>query len=72
MTVFPNGKHDDQVDSTAQFLDWFKRPFPGQGIYEYYRQLAQEAEERRKPPPAAPPSPAPGSMEWFAAQKKSG
>jgi hypothetical protein len=24
MTVFPNGKHDDQVDSTAQFLDWFK------------------------------------------------
>jgi predicted phage terminase large subunit-like protein len=20
MTVFPNGKHDDQVDSTAQFL----------------------------------------------------
>src|SRR5690348_9752281 len=29
ITVFPNGKHDDQVDSTAQFLDWFKRPFPG-------------------------------------------
>jgi hypothetical protein len=27
MTVFPNGKHDDQVDSTAQFLDWFKKPF---------------------------------------------
>jgi hypothetical protein len=32
MTVFPNGKHDDQVDSTAQFLHWFKKPFPGQGI----------------------------------------
>jgi len=68
MTVFPNGKHDDQVDSTAQFLDWFKRPFPGQAFYEYYRQLAQEAEQRRKPQPA-PPSPAPGSMEWFAAQQ---
>ena len=39
MTVFPNGKHDDQVDSTAQFLDWFKKPFPGQGIFEYYRRL---------------------------------
>jgi predicted phage terminase large subunit-like protein len=26
MTVFPNGKHDDQVDSTAQFLEWFKCP----------------------------------------------
>jgi predicted phage terminase large subunit-like protein len=51
MTVFPNGKHDDQVDSTAQFLDWFKRPFPSQGIFEYYRQLAQAAERTRKPPP---------------------
>ena len=29
MTVFPRGKHNDQVDFTAQFLDWFKRPFPG-------------------------------------------
>ena len=25
MTVFPKGKHDDQVDSTAEMLDWFKR-----------------------------------------------
>src|SRR5580700_5766376 len=45
-TVFPNGKHDDQVDSTAQFLDWFKKPFPGQGIFEYYREMA----EKLKPP----------------------
>jgi predicted phage terminase large subunit-like protein len=62
LMVFPKGKHDDQVDSTAQFLDWFKRPFPYQGLFEYYRQLAQEAEQRRKPQPA-PPNPAPGSME---------
>ena len=46
MTVFPNGKHNDQVDSTAQFLDWFKKPFPGQGIFEYYREMA----EKLKPP----------------------
>src|SRR5262249_36952566 len=71
MTVFPRGKHDDQVDSTAQFLDWFKRPFPGQNIFELYRQDAQRAEQRRKPQPA-PPNPARGSMEWFAAQKESG
>ena len=32
MTVFPNGKHDDQVDSTAQFLDWLKTPMPCWGI----------------------------------------
>jgi predicted phage terminase large subunit-like protein len=47
MTVFPKGKHDDQVDSTAQFLDWVKRPFPSQGLFEYYRQRAQELEQQR-------------------------
>jgi predicted phage terminase large subunit-like protein len=35
MTVFPKGKHDDQVDSTAQFLDRVKKPMPGWGIYGY-------------------------------------
>jgi len=25
LTVFPRGKHDDQVDSTSQALDWIKR-----------------------------------------------
>jgi len=34
ISVFPKGKHDDQVDSTAQFLDWFKKPFPGQGLLD--------------------------------------
>ena len=72
MTVFPNGKHDDQVDSTAQFLDWFKRPFPGQGLYELARMEAEQirAAQQRKPQPA-PPNPAPGSMEWLDAQQKS-
>jgi len=68
MTVFPRGKYDDQVDSTAQFLDWFKRPFPGQNIFEIYRQAWQAAEQDRKPQPT-PPNPARGSMEWLAAQR---
>jgi predicted phage terminase large subunit-like protein len=42
ITVFPNGRHDDQVDATAQFLDWFKKPFPGQGVFDYYRRKAQK------------------------------
>ena len=56
MTVFPNGKHDDQVDSTAQFLEWLQKPFPGQGLFELYRRedekLKQQGEEavKRKPP----------------------
>jgi predicted phage terminase large subunit-like protein len=70
LIVFPKGKHDDQVDSTAQFLDWFKRPFPGQGIFEYYRQLAEEAEQRRGVQPTRCEW-APGSMEWLAAQNRS-
>ena len=69
MTVFPNGKHDDQVNSTAQFLDWFKKPFPGQGIYEYYCRRAQELEEQRQPQPVQT-SWAIGSMEWAAEQNK--
>jgi hypothetical protein len=38
LTVFPKGEHDDQVDSTAQMLDWIKQagrappPMPGFGI----------------------------------------
>ena len=49
MSVFPNGKQDDQVDSTAQFLDWLKKPFPYQGLLEYYRQEAAKLEAQRKP-----------------------
>src|SRR3982074_1405152 len=46
MTVFPKGKHDDQVDSTAQFLDWFKKPFLGHAIFELYRRQAEQLQQR--------------------------
>ena len=58
MTTFPNGRHDDQVDSTAQMLDWFKRgagPSSNAGIFELTRQLAEEAR-------AAPTQPEPLSV----------
>jgi hypothetical protein len=46
LTVFPHGKHDDQVDSTAQMLDWYKQgaggPTSNRGIFELYRQRAEE------------------------------
>ena len=69
LTVFPNGKHDDQVDSTAQFLDWFKRPFPGQGFYELTRMRAQALEQARNPQ-TAQPNWAIGCLEWQAEQEK--
>jgi hypothetical protein len=50
LTVFPHGKHDDQVDSTAQLLDWYKRgagPSSNAGIFELYRQRAEEARRQQ-------------------------
>ena len=41
LTVFPNGKHDDQADSTAQFLDWCKKPGPNDGYYAWLRMTAE-------------------------------
>ena len=43
LTTFPNGKHDDQVDSTSQALGWAKQRKSGWGILEYYRQLAEQS-----------------------------
>ena len=69
MAVFPNGKHDDQVDSTAQFLDWFKTPMPGWAFFELTRQQVREFAQRRKPP-SVKTLWARGSMEWLADQEK--
>ena len=54
MTVFPNGRHDDQVDSTAQLLHWFKEgggPSSNAGIFELYRQRAEELRRGQMPGP---------------------
>ena len=70
LSVFPRGKHDDQADSTAQFLDWFKTPMPHWGIFEYTR---QEAEKLKNPikRQVVEMTLAPGSVEWFESLKKS-
>jgi predicted phage terminase large subunit-like protein len=56
LTVFPKGKHDDQVDSTAQMLDWFKQagsgPSSNAGIWYLYKELAEQA--RTQTPKPAP------------------
>lgn len=42
METFPNGKYDDQVDSTSQFFGWFNNVRVAfWGLREYYRQLAE-------------------------------
>jgi phage terminase large subunit-like protein len=63
LTAFPNGKHDNQVDSTAQMLDWFKGADrePGR-FYGYYRIFAKELPDRQTVKPA--PLPAGGFRRW--------
>jgi predicted phage terminase large subunit-like protein len=42
LTSFPNGKYDDQADSTSQALDWFKQhcTSPVYGLFDYYKREA--------------------------------
>ena len=41
LTVFPNGRHDDQVDSTAQAIAWTKQRSSTTGMLDYYRELLE-------------------------------
>jgi hypothetical protein len=43
LTMFPAGRHDDQVDSTAQALAWTKIRPPGWGWSEYCREQLERA-----------------------------
>jgi hypothetical protein len=49
LTVFPNGRYDDQVDSTAQALAWTKLRPPSWGIFEFYRQEHERATGKLPP-----------------------
>jgi predicted phage terminase large subunit-like protein len=40
LVTFPNGKHDDQADSTSQALGWLKNFMWEPGILIHYRELA--------------------------------
>jgi predicted phage terminase large subunit-like protein len=51
MAVFPNGKFDDQVDSTSQSLDWFKATSQNQelGLITYLKKSASAPEPEAVP-----------------------
>ena len=50
LTTFPNGKHDDQADSTSQALDWFKQGHtaPGMGMFHFMRMQHEALLARQK------------------------
>jgi predicted phage terminase large subunit-like protein len=43
LMLFPNGRYDDQVDSTAQALAWAKQRPAGHAMIEAWRRMAEEA-----------------------------
>ena len=47
LTLFPAGRRDDQVDSTAQALAWIKRRPRAHGMAEHWRRMAEEGAGRR-------------------------
>jgi predicted phage terminase large subunit-like protein len=59
LTVFPKGKHDDQVDSTAQMLDWLKRagsgPTSNAGLWHLYRERYEAQQAGASQSPQLPP-----------------
>jgi len=67
---FPDLAHDDEVDACSGALEMLNPGMKSWGIYEYYRQLAQAAEQRGEPQPTQTVW-APGSMEWLAANNRS-
>ena len=40
ITTFPRAKHDDQVDSTSQALDWIRSHRRTYGLLEYFKQVS--------------------------------
>jgi hypothetical protein len=42
LIMFPKGKHDDQVDSTIQALQWFSQKLSEPPTITYYRLQAQK------------------------------
>ncbi|CAA9247624.1 MAG: Phage terminase, large subunit [uncultured Chloroflexia bacterium] len=42
LLIFPKGHYDDQVDSTAQALDWFRQHTTEPGMLTYYRRMLEQ------------------------------
>ena len=45
LRMFPNGRFDDQIDSTSQALDFMTAQQPGEGIRTFYKQTYEAAKK---------------------------
>src|SRR6516165_8091985 len=69
---FPDLAHDDEVDACSGALEMLNPQMKGWGIYELYRQQAEQLLQAERQATSGHPEPAyaPGSMEWLAEQHK--
>jgi predicted phage terminase large subunit-like protein len=70
---FPELAHEDEVDACSGALEMLNPQMTGWGIYELYRQQAEQLLQAERQATSGRPEPAyaPGSMEWLAKQHKS-
>ena len=61
LATFPNGKHDDQADSTSQALDWMKSFLFMPGIFKYYCEDSEGQKGREEPA-----KPSPFTRDWYS------
>jgi predicted phage terminase large subunit-like protein len=68
---FPDLAHHDEVDACSGALEMLNPQMKGYGIYEYYRQKAEERRAEQHPQPLPVQTDwGPGSMEWQAEQDR--
>jgi predicted phage terminase large subunit-like protein len=68
---FPDLAHDDEVDACSGALEMLNPHMKGWGLYELYRQRAEELCAAQNPEPQPTQTNwAPGSVEWLAEQEK--
>jgi hypothetical protein len=66
LAAFPRGRHDDQVDSTAQMLDWFNQAGaePQDWLWQLYKQRRAQQPPKPRPEPLSVIAKRLGLLRW--------
>jgi len=66
---FPDVAHDDEVDACSGVFEMLNRPMHAEGLFQLFRQRAEQAAHQRNRPQPTQAEPQPGSMEWLEKKK---
>jgi hypothetical protein len=65
LSTFPRSAYDDQVDSTAQFLDWCRQGISGEDVLAYFKAILQPASTPGSPAEATVRMRAPAAFQNY-------